>query len=78
MTVEQRTLKVFKEVLEISGDVDTNDLKYNHTANWTSLAHITLVSGLEAEFDIMIDPDDILAMSSYAKAVEIVRKAGGS
>ena len=74
MSVEQQVLKVFKEVLELHGDVDTNDLRYNEIANWQSLAHITLVSALEGEFDIMVDPDDILAMNSYDKAVEIVRK----
>jgi acyl carrier protein len=74
MTVEKRTMKVFKEVLEIKDDVDPAELKYNHTANWTSLAHIALVSALESEFDILIDTDDIIAMSSYEKAVEIVRK----
>ena len=52
----------------------TKDLTYNEIANWTSLAHVTLVSALEGEFDITVDPDDILTMSSYDKAVEIVRK----
>lgn len=74
MSVEQRVLKVFKDVLEIDGDVDPKQLKYNETKNWGSLAHITLVSALESEFDIMLDPEDILAMSNYEKAVEIVRK----
>jgi acyl carrier protein len=74
MSPEERVLKIFKEVLELDGDLDTKDLKYNKIANWRSLTHITLVSALEGEFDIMMDPDDILAMSSYDKAVEIVRK----
>jgi acyl carrier protein len=75
MDLEARVLKVFKEVLEINGAVDTSSLRYNETASWISLAHITLVSALEGEFDIMLEPDDILAMSSYDKAVKIVRKA---
>ncbi len=78
MSVEARVLKVFKEVLEIEGDVDTSQLKYNETKNWGSLAHITLVSALEGEFDVMLDPDDILAMSSYDKAVEIVRRTSNA
>ncbi len=74
MSLNERVLKVFREILEIQGEVHTAELRYNETSNWNSLAHITLVSALENEFDIMIDTDDILAMSSYDKAVEIVRK----
>jgi acyl carrier protein len=74
MSVEERVLKVFKDVLELNGELDTKDLKYNEIANWGSFAHITLVSALEGEFDILVDPDDILAMSSYDKAVEIIQK----
>jgi len=75
MSVEQSILKVFKDVLELEGEVNPKDLNYNVTENWTSLAHINLVSTLESEFDIMLDTQDILEMSSYDKAVEIVRKA---
>lgn len=78
MDLEARVLKVFKEVLEINGDVETSSLRYNETPNWGSLAHITLVSALEGEFDIMLEPDDILAMSDYDKAVGIVRKASNA
>ena len=74
MTVEVRVLKVFRDILDLGAEVDTKALKYNEIVAWGSLAHITLVSALEGEFDIMFDPDDILAMSSYDRAVEIVRK----
>jgi acyl carrier protein len=78
MDLEERVLKIFKQELEINGDVDTSSLRYNETPNWGSLAHISLVSALEGEFDIMLEPDDILAMSSYDKAVSIVRKASNA
>lgn len=35
---------------------------------------MTLVASLETEFDAMIDTDEILAMSSFDKAVEIMSK----
>lgn len=75
MDLEARILKVFKEVLEIKQDVDPSTLKYNETPNWASLAHITLIAALESEFDIMLEPDDILAMSNFAEAIRIIRKA---
>ena len=72
--VETRVLDVFRDVLELDADVSTSILRYSETETWDCLAHITLISGLEREFDIMFDPDDILAMSTYDKAVEITRK----
>ncbi|ACM92125.1 hypothetical protein NAMH_1601 [Nautilia profundicola AmH] len=35
---------------------------------------MTLVAAIEDEFDIMLDTDDIIDMSSFAKAKEIVAK----
>ena len=78
MNLEARVLKVFREVLEINGEVDTSSLRYNETPNWGSLVHITLISALEGQFDIMLEPEDILAMSDYDKAVSIVRKASNA
>ena len=74
MSVEERVLKIFKHVLELDGELDTKGLTSDEIADWTSLAHVTLVSVLEGEFDITMDEDDFLAMNSYDKAVEIVRK----
>src|SRR5262249_31476897 len=76
--LETRGMKVVKEVLEISGELDTGSLRYNEPPNWGSLAHITLVSALEGEFDIMLEPDDILAMGNYDEAVKIVRKVSNA
>ena len=73
MVLHERVLKVFREVLEIRGEVRTSDLHYNETPHWDSLGHITLVAALESEFDIMIDTDEVLAMNSYDKALEIVQ-----
>jgi len=47
MDLEERVLKIFKQELEINGDIDTGSLRYNETPNWGSLAHISLVSALE-------------------------------
>ena len=35
-----------------------------------------LVSTIETAFDLMLDTDDVIGMSSYDKAKEIVRKYG--
>jgi acyl carrier protein len=72
--LRDKVLAAFKEALEIEGPVDTATLVYRDFPKWTSMAHMVLVAILEQEFDTMLETDDILNMSSYEKAVEIMSK----
>lgn len=40
---------------------------------WDSLLHVELVFALEAEFDIFFSPDEIAAIDTPAKVVEVVQ-----
>ena len=77
MTLDQRVSEAFREALDLGDDVDVTTLAYREHPNWTSLGHMTLVAALEDKFDVMMESDDILDMSSYAKAIEIMRKYDG-
>jgi hypothetical protein len=37
---------------------------------------MTLVAEIENVFDVMLDTDDIIGMSDFSKAVEILQKHG--
>jgi acyl carrier protein len=65
---------VFQQAIGVDPAVDRATLIYNSTPGWDSVAHMALVAGLEEQFDCMLDMDDILDMSSYAKVVEIMGK----
>jgi acyl carrier protein len=43
---------------------------------WDSVGHMALVAEIEGEFDVMFDTDDILGMSTVAKAREILTRYG--
>jgi len=73
---EQKLKNAFKDALEISDELINNDLEYNGIKEWDSVAHMALIAAIEQEFDIMIDTDDVIDLSSYAKAKEIVAKYG--
>lgn len=49
-------------------------LAYMSIETWDSVGHMGLVSALEDAFDIMLEPDDILDLSSYEKGKEILAK----
>jgi acyl carrier protein len=72
-SVEGRVGKVFKEALNLDPAQYGDSLIYNEVEGWDSVGHMMLVAALEQEFDCMLEMDDILDMSSYRKAVEILR-----
>jgi len=71
---EERVFAVFKEHLKLPDDANRAQLVYNETKHWDSIGHMTIIAGLEEVFDCMMDTDDILDMSSFGKAVEIMEK----
>lgn len=71
-----RMVKCFEQALGIPADQVTDSLAYNSIKQWDSVAHMSLVAALETEFDIMLDTDDILAMSSVTIARQIMQKYG--
>lgn len=71
---QDKVFTVFQEVLTIPLDVDRSALVYNETSGWDSIGHMTIVAGLEESFNCMLDTDDILDMSSFDRAVEIMGK----
>jgi acyl carrier protein len=66
--------RFFREHLQLAPDAPVEELTYNQTRGWDSLGHLGLVAGIEEAFGIMMETDDVLAMSSFSKAVEIVEK----
>jgi acyl carrier protein len=68
----------FSRSLGVPQERITDDLAYNSLKEWDSVAHMALVVELETEFDVMFDTDDILGMSTVAKAREILTRHGVS
>ncbi|GAA5071264.1 acyl carrier protein [Thermocatellispora tengchongensis] len=71
-----RIRAVFRSSLNLAPDAEVDGLAYRAIPQWDSLAHMTLVAALEDEFDIMIDTDDVLDLSSFDKAVALLEKHG--
>lgn len=63
----------FMTTFEI-GEDQLPGLKYQDIPAWDSVGHMSLVAALEDAFDIMMDTDDIIDLSSYEKGKEILAK----
>jgi acyl carrier protein len=68
----------FTRALNIPPEHVTDDLAYNTLKEWDSIGHMVLVAEIEGAFDVMFDTDDILGMSTVAKAREILTRYGVS
>lgn len=66
----------FVQAIHVSPQDDFDSLAYGQTPGWDSVAHIKLVAAIEEAFEIMLATNDVIGMSSFAKAKEIVSKNG--
>ena len=71
MTNLEKYNQVFCETFEIT-ESQLAGLKYQDIQTWDSVGHMTLVANLEDAFDIMMETDDIIDLSSYEKGMEIL------
>lgn len=73
---ERKLRRAFADGLRIPAESVDETLQYASTTGWDSIAHMALIACLDSTFDIMLDTDDVLDLSSYSKAREILRKYG--
>lgn len=76
MDINKDLKKIFSEVLDIDENMITNDLEYNSIPEWDSISHMSLVAAVEEKFDIMMEAEDVVNMSTFEKAIEILKKYG--
>ena len=72
--MENKLKSIFAESLGVDPSIVTDDLRYAEIPQWDSVAHMALVAAIEEGFDIMIDTEDVIDMSSFEKAKQIVTK----
>ena len=73
---QDRLKQAFVEALGIPATTDFESLSYRSIAEWDSVAHMQLVAAIESRFDVMLDTDEVIGMSSFARAREILAKHG--
>jgi len=73
VTNQEKYLRAFMEALEVTA-AEAPTLVYGESRAWDSVGHMTLVAALEDAFDVMMEMDDIIDLSSFEKGKEILRK----
>jgi acyl carrier protein len=73
MTNLEKYKNAFCEAFQIE-EAKLIGLIYQAIPTWDSVGHMALVAALEQEFDIMMETDDIIELSSFEKGMEILLK----
>jgi acyl carrier protein len=67
---------VFRSALELGPDVDVTVLTYTGHEHWDSVGHMALVAEIEEAYGLLLDTDDVLNLSSYTAALELLERHG--
>jgi acyl carrier protein len=71
-----RLRRAFAVALKLPERDVNDDLRYAGDPAWDSLSHIALIASLEVTFRVILDGEDVLALTSYHKAREILSTHG--
>lgn len=78
MENNQKLVNSFHEALGIQLSLIEDSLSYQGVPEWDSISHMILISQMEEDFNVSFETDDVIDMSSFAKAKEILTKHGVS
>jgi acyl carrier protein len=70
----KRLEDIFSQTLGIDAARVVDSLEYNSIKEWDSVAHMALIAALEEAYDIMLETEDVIDMSSVGRAREILAK----
>ena len=71
---EKKLINAFCTGLSIDASIIKDDLTYNTIAEWDSIGHMKLIAEIDKTFDIMRDTEDVIDMSTFGKAKELLGK----
>lgn len=76
MTNLEKYNAIFTEVFGATAEQLGEDYSKETVSEWDSVHQLNLISLLEETFDLMLDPEDIMAFTSYNAGKAILVKQG--
>lgn len=70
----EKLVNVFVEVFNVETSVITDDFGKDTVETWDSVHQLNIIALLEETFDLLLEPEDIMACTSFVKAKEILRR----
>ncbi len=66
----------FRQGLGLTAQAAVDSVEYRKIAEWDSVAHMQLVMEIESAFEVMLSTEDVLALSSFRAAQDILGHHG--
>lgn len=66
----------FCEIFELEINQFEDAFSKENATNWDSIRQLSLVSKIEDDFDVFFEPEQMLEITSYYKAIEILTDLG--
>ena len=76
MTNLEKYNAIFTEVFGVNTDLLNDDFTKENVSEWDSVHQLNIITLLEETFDLFLDPEDIMACTSYTAGKEILAKQG--
>lgn len=73
MTNIEKYKNSFKEGLEIPVEEAVEGLTMENCSKWDSIGQMSLIAVLEHNFDIELEPDEVMAFTSYDAGLAILK-----
>lgn len=74
--MSDRLKEIMSDVFEVRPDQIGDETSQETLADWTSLAHLRLITEFESQFGVQVSMDEALSLTSYAKLVAFLAEHG--
>ncbi len=76
MNNREKYAEIFCDIFGVEKEDLNEEFTFANVKEWDSLTHLTLISNLEDEFDVMFETDDILHFGGYENGMKILAGYG--
>jgi acyl carrier protein len=63
---------IFRFVLQLPEDAVVDAVTQDNTPKWDSMAQVSLVAGIESEFDVQLELAEALKITSFERCVALL------
>ena len=68
---------IFRFVLQLPEDANVESVSQNNTPKWDSMAQVSLVAGIEGEFDVQLELAEAMQITSFETCVKLLEEKLG-
>lgn len=68
--------RIFVETFGLEQNFSPEKVIRNDIKDWDSIGHISLITKIEDEYNILFDTEDILKFNSYLAGIDILKGYG--